>query len=146
MMTEVKGDLFQADVDVLVAPVNVVGAMGAGAAKGFKKRWPDLAKQYVKDCMSRDMAIGFNTYWPGPPAVICLATKRHWQNPAEVIYVTLGLASLVLQIKEYGIRSLAMPRLACGLGGLNWEKQVRPLVENFAAQVPETEVFVYDRP
>jgi O-acetyl-ADP-ribose deacetylase (regulator of RNase III) len=46
MIIRAEGDLLAADVDALVNTVNCVGVMGKGIALQFKRRYPDVFKEY----------------------------------------------------------------------------------------------------
>lgn len=130
-----KGDMFSEAVDALVNTVNCVGVMGKGVALEFKKRWPDNYKEYKKLCSSKDLRPGkvfvFDTkqLFPtdGPRFLVNFPTKDHWRAKSKLDYVESGLDALVEAIKDYGIKSIAIPPLGCGNGGLEWS-DVKPLI------------------
>ena len=53
MLELTQGDMFEVPVDIRVNTVNCVGAMGAGVALAFKRRYPDMFKDYQRDCRKR---------------------------------------------------------------------------------------------
>jgi O-acetyl-ADP-ribose deacetylase (regulator of RNase III) len=132
MIELVTGDMFTAHVDVLVDPTNSRGVSGAGLAKTFALKYPAVAQGYAKFC--RDY-FESNGKWPighchiellpksdkpwAPKAVACLPTKDDWRKPSRPEYIRDGLTHLVQVMQESGYRSVAMPALGCGLGGLN---------------------------
>ena len=77
------------------------------------------------------------------PMIICLATKDDWKNSSKIEYVSAGLDDLVNQIKALGIRSVAIPKLGCGLGGLDWGK-VRPLIVEKMSAIDGINVEIYE--
>ena len=62
-----------------------------------------------------------------PRWIINFPTKRHWRGASTLADVKSGLVDLVGQVERRGIRSIAIPALGCGLGGLRWE-DVRPAI------------------
>ena len=128
------GDLLDADAEALVNTVNCVGVMGKGVALQFKKRFPDNFKRYSRACKREKVQPGhmfvFDTGRPDskPKYIINFPTKRHWRAKSRVDDVEDGLADLADQIRKRKIRSIAMPALGCGHGGLEWE-EVRSLIE-----------------
>jgi O-acetyl-ADP-ribose deacetylase (regulator of RNase III) len=85
----------------------------------------------------------FETGWMNPPRyIINFPTKRHWRSPSRLEDVEAGLQALVGEIKTRGIRSIAIPPLGCGNGGLDW-KDVRPLIEQALAPLQDVDIRLY---
>lgn len=126
------GDLLAADAEALVNTVNCKGVMGKGIALQFKKAFPDNFKDYSIACERNEVRPGqmFVTerLVGSPRYIINFPTKRHWRAKSRLSDVESGLTALADQIRKREIRSIAMPALGCGHGGLEWEK-VRPLIE-----------------
>jgi O-acetyl-ADP-ribose deacetylase (regulator of RNase III) len=143
----VHGNLFDSQADCLVNAVNTVGVMGAGIALDFKRRYPSMFESYKMQCETGQLKIGtlmFYTPKTDPDKKICLfPTKEHWANPSRVEYIEAGLQAFVRYHKEWNIRSIAFPKLGCGLGGLNWEYEVKPLMEKYLRGLDvEIEIYV----
>ncbi|MBK1792513.1 type II toxin-antitoxin system antitoxin DNA ADP-ribosyl glycohydrolase DarG [Persicirhabdus sediminis] len=121
-----SGDLLRAEADALVNTVNCVGVMGKGIALQFKKKWPAAFKDYKKICDHKELRPGtMHVYELGklaekPYYIINFPTKDHWRGKSKVTYITDGLKELVATIQELGIKSIAIPPLGCGNGGLEW--------------------------
>ncbi len=143
-----QGNLLEADVDAVVNTVNTVGVMGKGIALMFKERYPDNFTAYQAACKGGRIQVGhmFVTETgelSGPRWIINFPTKQHWRNPSRLEWITTGLEDLARVARETGIRSLALPPLGCGNGGLDWLK-VRPLIESLAARLPEVEIVAFE--
>lgn len=143
----VKGDIIKADTEALVNSVNCVGIMGRGIALQFRKAFPDNYKAYVAACDRNDVQPGrmfvFETHsLTNPKYIINFPTKRHWRGRSRVEDITTGLDALVNEIQSRGIRSVAIPPLGSGLGGLDW-KLVEPLVTLALSRVPQVRALVY---
>lgn len=144
MITYTKGNIFESDADALVNPVNTVGVMGKGLALEFKKRFPEMFKSYRFYCTHMNYKIGELMIYTGcKPAIINFPTKTHYKMPSKIEYIEEGLKSFCSCYEERGIKSVAFPKLGCGLGGLNWEKEVKPLMEKYLQGLP-IEVYIYE--
>ncbi|MEA9773460.1 macro domain-containing protein [Xanthomonas campestris pv. raphani] len=134
-MTFKAGDMFLTNADAIVNTVNCVGVMGKGVALEFKRRWPENYKLYKKVCDRRELRPGqMLTYDRGsmfesdqPRFLINFPTKDHWRAKSKIEYIESGLDALVDEIKRRSIKSVAVPPLGCGNGGLDWSI-VKPLI------------------
>ena len=79
----------------------------------------------------------------GPRWIIHFPTKKHGQQPSQMEWIRSGLKDLVRVVREHGIRSVALPPLGCGNGGLDWG-QVRKELEAAAAEIPDVEILVHE--
>lgn len=140
-----QGDLLrQVDVDAIVNTVNCVGVMGKGIALQFKNKWPENFRAYAAACAAMEVRPGkMYVFDVGrldkPNYIINFPTKDHWRGKSRVEYIQDGLQDLVVTVQRLAIRSLAIPPLGCGNGGLEWN-EVRPLIESAFACLPEIEV------
>jgi len=147
MVVEVKfGDILKAREEAIVNTVNCVGVMGAGLAKLYKHKYPDMFKKYVEWCKNEDPTGGdVFVYHLGvlfPPNVIYnVATKIDWRNPSEYWMVERGLDNIHYIAQETSIKSVALPFLGCGLGGLNKTRVLEMVVEEF--QKSEVKAVIY---
>ena len=57
--------------------------------------------------------------------------------------IEAGLPALIEEIRKRDIRSIAVPPLGCGLGGLNWN-EVRPRIIQALEAVPEVRVLLFE--
>lgn len=148
MIEITRGDILQADAEALVNTVNCVGVMGRGIALQFKKEFPDNFRQYKAVCDEGGMrpgemlVVNLNRL-QNPRYVINFPTKRHWRGKSCIKDIESGLKTLVEDIRQHQIQSVAIPPLGCGLGGLDWS-QVRRLIEEAFRPAPEVEVLIYE--
>ena len=139
MITYVVCDLFQSPARVLVNTVNTVGVMGKGIAKDFKRIYPDMFREYQRICERNSFDIGdLWLYKTTNKWVLNFPTKRHWRQPSRMEYIEQGLRKFVEMYHVYGITTISFPPLGCGNGELDWETQVRPLMEEHLAELPIT--------
>lgn len=148
MITFTQGNLLDANVDALVNTVNTVGVMGKGIALMFKERYPSNNRAYVDAYKSKTLEVGkmfvsATNELDGPRWIINFPTKKHWRHPSKIEWIDQGLNELVEVVRDKGIRSIALPPLGCGNGGLNWP-DVKPLVEKFAEKIPEVEILSFE--
>jgi O-acetyl-ADP-ribose deacetylase (regulator of RNase III) len=142
-----SGNLLEARVEALVNTVNTEGVMGKGIALQFKKAFPTSYDPYRKECDAGRMQIGkvlvVHLGTLVPRYIIHFPTKKHWRSRSKLDYVKQGLVDLVVQVRALGIRSIAIPPLGCGNGGLDWS-DVRPLIETAFAALPDVRAILYE--
>ena len=124
-MIEYKtGDILAEEAEALVNTVNCVGVMGRGIALQFKRAFPENFKAYATQCKRNEMRPGrVFVFETGemllPRYIINFPTKRHWRGKSRMEDIESGLGSLLEEIRSHGIRSIAIPPLGSGLGGLD---------------------------
>lgn len=129
-----NGNLFLADVEALINPVNTVGVMGKGLALQFKNKYPECFNLYVKACKDGTLKPGIVQIIireSNPKYIINFPTKLDWRNPSKIEYIKEGLDDLITKIDIYNIISVAIPALGCGLGGLDWEEVKQLITDKF---------------
>jgi O-acetyl-ADP-ribose deacetylase (regulator of RNase III) len=141
------GNLLEAEVEALVNTVNCVGVMGKGVALQFKKAFPENFAFYRMACERGDVVPGRMFLFPtaqltGPEFIINFPTKRHWRDKSRIEDVETGLNDLRAVIEKNDIKSVALPALGCGNGGLNWD-DVQPLIEHKLGPVQNVLLQVY---
>ena len=131
MIIETQGNIFDSLCDVIVIPVNRFGIMGKGLALEAKHRYPEVFNAYRKKCLDETFHhIACFTAFDGRH-VICLATKHHWRNDGSLTLVEDGLKTIVAMMPLSFIKSIAFPKIGCGLGNLEWDKEVYPLLKKY---------------
>jgi O-acetyl-ADP-ribose deacetylase (regulator of RNase III) len=149
MIRFTQGNLLDADAQALVNTVNTVGVMGKGVALMFKEAYPENFKAYEDACRSEEVKIGkmFVTERKGemfgPKWIVNFPTKAHWRFSSKMDWIVQGLEDLKRVIKENGIKSVALPPLGAGNGGLAW-KDVRSKIEAALSELNDVEVIVYE--
>lgn len=148
MLRFTTGDILTEDAEALVNTVNCVGVMGRGVALQFKKAFPENFRAYAKACQRGEVKLGamfvFQTgTLTNPRTIINFPTKRHWRGNSRIEAIDAGLKDLGHVIREHGIRSIALPPLGCGLGGLDWGI-VRPRIEEALASFNNLDVVVFE--
>ncbi len=148
MIRYTRGNLLEADAEALVNTVNTVGVMGKGLALMFKEAFPENRRLYEAACKRGEVRVGrmFITERSGllgPRWIINFPTKEHWRHRSREEWIEHGLADVRRIIEEKGIRSVAVPPLGCGNGGLEWPV-VRPLIESALGGLEGVEVLVYE--
>lgn len=142
-----QGNILQADAEALVNTVNCVGVMGRGVALQFKAAYPANFKAYAAACKRGEVQPGsmfvFETEQLAPGWIINFPTKRHWRGKSRIEDIEAGMGALVREIRARDIRSVAIPPLGSGLGGLDWGT-VRPVIETALADIPGVRVILHE--
>ena len=148
MMEYRVGNILEDTAEALVNTVNCVGVMGRGIALQFKKAFPENFKVYAAACKQGKVQPGrmfiHETGKLIPPRyIINFPTKRHWRGKSRLEDIEAGLEDLADVIQRYDIRSIAIPPLGSGLGGLEWG-EVRPRIVKALEPLTHVRVVVYE--
>lgn len=130
-----SGDLFKSPAQTIVNATNAVGIMGGGIALAFKERYPAMYREYRELCEERHHSPLQPHFWRNPEGgknVLNLVTKIEPRSPSTIANIQMSLLATNLHRSEWGLESLAIPALGCGLGGLSWA-DVRPVMERHAS-------------
>ena len=147
MIKYVQGNLLEAPVEALVNTVNTVGVMGKGIALMFKEAFPNNTKQYVSACKAKQVVTGkmFVTQVNdllGAKWIVNFPTKQHWRSKSKLEWIEEGLNDLKFFITSNQIKSIAIPPLGAGLGGLNW-LEVKRCIEEKLSDLNDVEILIY---
>lgn len=147
MITYHKGNILHDQADAIINTVNTVGVMGKGLALQFKKAFPDNFKVYKKACDDKSLVTG--TVLPvslnsinSPFYIINFPTKAHWKGQSKLEYIESGLESLKAEVRRLGLKSVAIPALGSGLGGLPWH-EVEQIIQTSLAELPDVDWRIY---
>lgn len=148
MITFTQGNLLEARVEALVNTVNAFGVMGKGIALMFKERFAENYRLYADACKARKVQIGKifvtevheldSAHW-----IVNFPTKQHWSKPSQLPWIIEGLKDLRRFIIENQIKSIAIPPLGAGNGGLEWES-VREQIEFILGDLSNIEIIVFE--
>lgn len=146
-MKFVIGNLLDADTQALVNTVNTVGVMGKGIALQFKEQFPMNFKIYADACKKGLVKVGKmlvvkENSMKGEKVIINFPTKTEWFKKSQYNYLEEGLKDLVKIIREYNIKSIAIPPLGTGNGGLKWAN-VKSLMEQYLLDMEDVEILIY---
>ena len=148
-MIEFKtGNIIAEDAEALVNTVNCVGIMGRGIALQFKNAFPENFQEYEVACHHElvqpgSMFVHETHQLSNPRYIINFPTKRHWRGKSRIEDIDSGLKSLMHEVKGRGIKSIAIPPLGSGLGGLNWN-DVRPKIIAAFQNLPNVKVIIFE--
>jgi O-acetyl-ADP-ribose deacetylase (regulator of RNase III) len=148
MIHEVSGDILLSSAAAIAHGVAPGDHFNQGLALALRERWPSMAKDFRHWCHQTNPKAGKAWIWSGPGArVICLLTQEessgngHISGKAHTEHVHHALKELRRMVEAESLSSLALPRLATGVGGLDWH-EVKPLIEQHLGDLP-IPVYVY---
>lgn len=147
MISYTQGNILDADVEALVNTVNTVGVMGKGIALMFKETYPKNFKTYQKACKEKCLKVGsmfvtesgmYNPKW-----IVNFPTKEHWRGHTKIEWIVDGLKDLHDFICTNDVKSIAIPPLGCGNGGLNWA-DVKPRIVSALEDLHSVDIVIYE--
>lgn len=135
MIYEVTGDILLTKAKAIVQGVCVNDPMDKGLALALHTQYPVMHKDFHHWCHQHHPKAGEAWMWGGVDhvRVINLITQEgvdehdHRLGKATVNHVNHALRALAKIIQKEAFSSIALPRLATGVGGLDWA-QVEPLI------------------
>ena len=148
MIRYTQGNLLESGAQALVNTVNTVGVMGKGIALMFKDRFDDNYQRYAAACKAGQVEVGrmFVTEpaeLNGPRWIINFPTKQNWRSPSRLEWVEAGLLDLKRFLVEHQVKSIAIPPLGAGNGGLDWPV-VRARIESVLGDLPGVDITVFE--
>ena len=148
MIRSKTGDILAEKSEALVNTVNCAGVMGRGVALQFKRAFPENFRVYAAACERGEVRLGrmfvFETgRLSNPRYIINFPTKQHWRGKSRIEDIRTGLKDLATVIRDRRIRSIAVPPLGSGLGGLEWQ-DVRPRIEKALRELTDLDVVVFE--
>jgi O-acetyl-ADP-ribose deacetylase (regulator of RNase III) len=148
MIQYLEGNIFESHAQALVNTVNLVGVMGKGIALQFKKQYPENFILYKKACANKSIGIGklFVTKavdFQGERFIINFPTKTDWRKSSEYSYIEAGLSDLISIIEKYKLKSIALPPLGSGNGGLDWQRTKQIITDRLSA-LTDIEILIYE--
>lgn len=148
MIKYLTGNILDSEAEALVNTVNTVGVMGKGIALQFKRAYPNNYKSYNQACKNEEVEVGKlfvtkdGSVTSGEKIIINFPTKKDWRKPSEYEFIEKGLKDLLSVIDNYNIKSIAIPPLGAGNGGLEWEK-VKSMISQYLDKL-DIEILVYE--
>jgi O-acetyl-ADP-ribose deacetylase (regulator of RNase III) len=136
-----KGNILDSEAEALVNPVNCMGVMGKGLALQFREAYPEMFQDYRRVCLEHHLEPGLLHFFKADKWIVNFPTKMFWSRPSELRFIKLGLQTLTEQVVIRQIKSIAIPPLGCGLGGLKWTR-VLPMIEAFMSPL-DVETLIY---
>lgn len=145
MITYTTGDLLKSDAQVLVNTVNCEGYMGKGIAYQFKLQYPENNQSYVKACKNGELVVGkIHYFYERGKMIINFPTKNKWRAKSKMEYITKGLESLKKVIIEENIKSIAIPPLGSGNGGLMWAEVKKEIIDRLSSLAESVDIIIYE--
>lgn len=145
MIRYITGNLLESKADCLINTVNCEGYMGKGIAYQFKLQFPENNKDYIKACKDGSLTIGkLHYYKENRKTIINFPTKDKWRNKSEMNYIEKGLNELVKLLPNLDIKTIAIPPLGCGNGGLKWDEVKKLIVERLGELQEKYDFLIYE--
>lgn len=143
-----NGDILNCEAEAIINTVNCVGVMGRGLALQFKNKYPQNFQAYHQACKLGQVQIGKMFVFQVnslifPKYIINFPTKNHWRGKSQMEYIETGLQDLISVIQEHQIRSIAIPPLGAGLGGLDWQT-VKNTIECALSHLNNVDIYIYE--
>lgn len=139
------GNMFNSDANYFVDPVNTVGTSGKGLALEVKKRYPKAERIYQAVCSSGEFTVGEILQVPtgDDKFILFFPTKKTLEDPSKYSYIESGLEALKYHCENMKNNSIvAIPKLGCGLGGLEWNK-VLLLIHDYLGKIEHVKFYIY---
>lgn len=145
MIKCVTGNLLESNAEILINTVNCEGFMGKGIAYQFKMRYPQNNIDYVKACRNKTLTIGKLHYYKEDGKIIVnFPTKDKWRNKSKIEYIEKGMEQLQTLIPQLNAKSIAIPPLGCGNGGLEWTEVKSIILDKIRCFEESHDIYIYE--
>lgn len=147
MMKLLKEDVTTATDCIIPQGVNCKGRMASGVAKYIKEKWPVVYNDFMSKPTGKGM-LGFTSFIevePDVTVVNCYTQEffgRDGKRYADLDAVSMSLTDVFTKAGQLS-KKVCMPKIGCGLGGLDWESEVKPIVVNLSEKF-DVNVYVYE--
>lgn len=140
-----KGDIFALNnIQAYAHGCNCAGAMGKGIALQFKIKYPEMYIAYKKLCSENKFQPGdVFDYKYGDKHIYNLATQLTWRTKAKIDYIKLSLTTMLELANQNNVKSIALPAIGAGLGGLKWE-DVKNVIENISKNYTQIDLYIVE--
>jgi O-acetyl-ADP-ribose deacetylase (regulator of RNase III) len=140
---EITGNLFASEADALVNTVNCVGFMGKGVALEFRRRFPEMFKEYKQVCERGELRPGqILPYRKCTPSVLNFAVKNDWKHPSKIEWIDTSLQKFCEWYPSHGLRSVAFPWMGAMNGGIHLS-EIQGLTRKYLEPLTDIDVEVY---
>lgn len=138
-----SGDLLQSQTVALVNAVNCQGIMGKGIAYQFKEMFPNNLKVYQDACRAGTFKIGdILIVNEKQKLIVNFPTKDSWRKKSQYDFILQGLERLKIEIISRDIKSISIPPLGCGNGGLEWSR-VESMIKHIFSDLESVDIVLY---
>lgn len=146
-LREEQGDLFECGLDAIAHGCNMRGVMGAGVAKEMRRRFPTMYKRYAVLCQSPGFHLG-DCWFEYPEmlsdfVVFNLMTQDKPGADASLGAVRHAVWDMIQQAEVLNIKTIGIPRIGCGIGGLEWGRVREAIMQVLDDTGTDVEVTVY---
>lgn len=158
MINYIQKDVTTVERGIVAHGCNCQGVMGSGVALAIRRKWPTAYDGYVRLCQEFKATNSFPlhellglahfvTVVPYDLVVANLFTQvnygRTGQRYADLEAIATSLDQ-VFRMAHTTNLPIYMPRIGCGLGGLDWDTEVKLVVEKLAGQYSDIELNICD--
>lgn len=140
-----NGNIFTIDgINCYAHGCNCAGAMGKGIALQFRSKYPEMYKQYKKSCIDGHFILGdVFEYVSGNERIYNLGTQKTWRTHADLVAIKTAIGKMLTMASKSNVKSIALPKIGAGLGGLNWDS-VKSAIEEVALNFPNIELVIVE--
>lgn len=139
------GNILESSAEALINTVNCEGYMGKGIAYQFKLKYPLNNKKYIEACNSGAFKIGsILAVSEGEKLILNFPTKDKWRKKSEYSFISKGMNTLISMLPDLNVKSIALPPLGCGNGGLDWRKVKVMLTDELKPYEQDFDFILYE--
>ncbi len=155
MIEYLTKDVTTVENGLILHGCNCSAAFGSGVAGAIRRKWPKVYKEFIHNGSGKGL-LGTVHFIPilnhddghRPEIVVCNGYTQEFYGSDGKRYADLEAVSKclfdALLYCDGMIYDLYMPKIGCGLGGLLWEDEVKPLIEKASFNFPGVNIFVCD--
>lgn len=150
MFVHKVGDIFSTEMPAIGHGVNIKANMSGGIAAIIAKKFPAILPPYKEACKSGELTTGgfqaVKVQESPELTILNLASQDKPGRHARLDWFEESLNRAVEYARENELPGFAIPRIGAGIGGLDWETEVKPLIEATGDAVEDLTIEVWSLP
>lgn len=148
-MQYINGDITNVTEGLVIHGTNCSGGFGSGVAGAIRRKWPEVVERFYEKGMGKHLLGYFDPVKIDDKLTVAncytqLNFGGDGKRYADPVAVNLSVSEAFIYANHKGIKTIHMPKIGCGLGGLDWDNDVLPIVEALSRYFKDSvEVKIY---
>lgn len=137
----------ESQTEVIVCPISCNGYKDFEPYSDFLEVLPEIESFINEKIEEGSVELGSNIYLRTQPEIridiMLIPVVKTEEDSCSIRTIETAMEDMLNIVKELDLKSIAVPALGCGFGGLDFETQVRPVYEKYFGELEDVTLEVY---